>query len=71
MIPYSWTRVLEDRSGEAALEIKVEQLSTGGFLVLTRHSGGDGDLWLETEEEVLECLSDFYVLDGPARTRTV
>lgn len=63
MIPTDWTVVVEDLSGEGAVSLRVERLAFGGFLLHTRYPSGEADIWLETEAEVHESLTEYYVLD--------
>ena len=48
-----------DRSGVGTTAVRIETLPKGGFLFHTREPGGEFDVWLESEEDVVASLADY------------
>ena len=63
-----WRRVRTDKSGAGATAVRIERLSTGGFLFHTREPGGEFDVWLETEEGVFASLAEYELVDDDGGT---
>ncbi len=57
-----WREVQVDKSGSGASAVRIEKLSTGGYLFHTQEPTGEFDVWLESEEDVVASLKE-YVLE--------
>jgi len=59
-----WRQVRVDKSGAEATAVRIEKLSTGGYLFHTREPTGEFDIWLESEADVVASLQDYVLEDS-------
>lgn len=61
--PNVWGQVVRPPEGEAGLlSIRVEPSAHGSFHVLLREEGGEFDIWIESEDQLIEYLNSMQIV---------
>ena len=66
LIISKWGKVTSDPQGTGVSFVRVQKTRAGGFLVLTLEGGTQYDMWVETQDEVVEYLSVFQLDWAPS-----